>query len=179
MAITIEIQNIAEEALYHTSLIICRSSKVSQDNGQSSSTKRWSILQHPEPSTSVAPDNVGATPEMITSRIIQWRGTIPMARSWGRLAVAQAAERSGWGTLADDMGLGKIAIALLVLVCRSQSEQMSDSQTYRPTLIVVPASVIEVWKNQIRWLFPVSDPCVLNEFTMRATTRSIQVVSAT
>jgi len=102
-----------------------------------------------------------------------------MARSWGRLAVAQAAERSGWGTLADDMGLGKIAIALLVLVCRSQSEQMSDSQTYRPTLIVVPASVIEVWKNQIRWLFPVSDPCVLNEFTTRAMTRSIQVASAT
>ncbi len=58
-----------------------------------------------------------------------------MARSWGRLAVAQAAERSGWGTIADDMGLGKTVIALLVLVCevRSQSEQMSDSQPYRPT----------------------------------------------
>jgi len=82
-----------------------------------------------------------------------------MARSWGRLAVAQAAERSGWGTLTDDMGLGKIVIALLVLVCevRSQNEQMSDSQTFKPTLIVVPASVIEVWKNEIRWLFPVPD----------------------
>ncbi len=94
---------------------------------------------------------------------------------------SQAAERSGWGTLADDMGLGKIAIALLVLVCevRSQSEQMSDSQTFKPTLIVVPASIIGVWKTEIRWLFPVPDLCALDEFTTRAMTRSIQVVSAT
>ena len=58
-----------------------------------------------------------------------------------------------WGCLADDMGLGK-TIQVLALLARRQSDVRAAGIPHRPTLVVVPRSLVFNWMDEARRFAP-------------------------
>ena len=99
------------------------------------------------------PDPPSGLPEFL--RPYQARGV-----AW----IRQMFVRGAHPLLADEMGLGKTLQTLALLSL--------DTTTRRPALIVCPASVIPVWKSEIRKFFPQLSVCVLGadgDFKRRST----------
>ena len=81
----------------------------------------------------------------------------------GMIDESQRNERITGALLADDMGLGKTYMALAA-VEKYYCENKEQNRTLKPTLIVAPLSLLEVWKEEVAKTFknsPFKDIVVL------------------
>ncbi|MGC8624736.1 MAG: DEAD/DEAH box helicase [Phycisphaerae bacterium] len=128
---------------------------------------RLAELRHPEAAA------LGATPKALTATL----------RAYQQVGVAWLTfmSRLGLGAcLADDMGLGK-TIQVLALLLRLKEHHAGASQTPPPSLLIVPASLIANWLDELARFAPTLKACVahpsekLNDWT----TANEEVISHT
>ncbi len=101
----------------------------------------------------------------IKSKIESFRGIEPLAEPKGFLGELRPYQRDGlgWlgflrefgfgGCLADDMGLGK-TIQVLALLQATRNRRLPPGQARRPSLVVVPRSLVFNWLEEARRFTP-------------------------